>query len=118
MDKTVTIITPTHWDGKHVPHGTVFRIPEDIDLKTGRRWVQKGIAEIGGEWVPSKTSAPNIPFQELEGELDEEAEERIVELSKRSKEALLEIAAGRLLDVNPKSTKEEIARILVETPES
>ena len=119
MDNTCTIRSGTRWDGRAAPKGTVFRIPEDVDIETARRWLTKGIAIVGGEWVsPSGTAGEPQAFGELEKDLDDEKEQQIETLSKRSKDDLLGMAKARLIELDSKATKEEIARILVETPEN
>jgi len=117
-DNTVTIVSPTRWDGKHRTHGTVLRVPEDVDLKTARRWITKKIAVIGGEWTPEEQDAPaDEPFKELEDDLNDETEQEVEALMQRTKADLLDIAKGRLIEVPSSATKEDVARLLVTTPE-
>lgn len=119
MLSTLTLRSTTRFKGETVSHGTVLRVPQDVDLVTARRWVGNGIATVGGEYAASGAAKDReeVPFEELEKELQKEQDERIGQLATRSKEALLDMCRSRLIDVSPRTNKEELARILVEAPE-
>lgn len=120
---TLTMSSPTRWRGRHARPGAVLRVPQDVPLDVAKRWVRNGIAQPGGEYTPppgqefDPDGEVEEPFAELEEQMRSAQQVKIDELMKRSKEALLEIARSRLIDVDPKSNKEEVARRIVETPE-
>lgn len=121
MDNTLTLRSTTRWDGQTRMAGTVLRVPQDVDITSARRWINKGIATIGGEYIGNQTAvaAPTeIPFREIEAQFEDAKALAMEELMQNNKQKLIDICTQELVMIDPRQKKEDIAKAIWENRQS